>query len=157
MCSKGCTDCCNAVFDLSFIEAAYMLTVFKTLFPETREKILEKSLEAEKQWQKIRANRSDPSFERIACPMLNDHGQCSCYSARPINCRTYGVPTIINGTAHVCGLSKFLKGTSYPTINLAPLQKSLYEYSTTAAGEQLGRNRWPVSVLLLHPDQLIVK
>jgi Fe-S-cluster containining protein len=156
-CGKGCTDCCNAVFDLSYIEAANLLTLFRHLEPNTQNEILDRCRTAEQQWQKIFTGQGDPSTARIRCPLLGDQGLCHCYAARPINCRTYGVPTVINGAAHVCGLSNFSKGKSYPTVDLAPLQKSLYEYSVESAGEKLGRQRWPVAAILLHPEQLTPK
>lgn len=155
-CRKGCADCCNAVFDLSFIEASYLLHMFRDVPPATRTVILDRCRRAEKQWQKIFRDHADPSLARIRCPLLNDGGECSCYHARPINCRTYGVPTIIDGAAHVCGLSGFSKGISYPSIDLAPLQKSLSEYSIETAGADSGRKRWSIAVVLLHPEQLEV-
>ncbi|MCB2183309.1 MAG: hypothetical protein KQH63_14845 [Desulfobulbaceae bacterium] len=155
MCKKGCTDCCNAAFDVSYIEGAFLLTAFRELPPDICEQILQRCQKAEKEWDQVLSGEIDPSRARIRCPLLNDSGQCSCYKARPVNCRTYGVPTIIKGSAHVCGLSKFSKGKSYPTVDLEPLQKSLYDYSVATAGDDLGIRRWPVSILLLHPDQLI--
>ena len=156
-CGKGCTDCCNAVFDLSYIEAANLLSLFRDLPPEIQNEILARCPTAEQQWLEIAAGRNDPSTARIRCPLLSDQGLCHCYAARPINCRTYGVPTVIHGAAHVCGLSNFSKGKSYPTIDLAPLQHSLYEYSAASGGEDLGRQRWPIAVILLHPERLTRK
>lgn len=156
-CGKGCSDCCNAVFDLSYIEAANLLFHFKKLPPDVRDEILTECYRAEEQWQKIFTSKTDPSTARIRCPLLNNQGLCHCYTARPINCRTYGVPTIINGTAHVCGLSNFSMGKSYPTLDLAPLQRSLYEYSIESTGDELGRLRWPVASILLHPEKLTFK
>ncbi len=156
-CRKGCTDCCNAVFDLSFIEASFLLLKFRQAPPAVQTEILDRCSEAETQWQSLFRDHTDPSTARIRCPLLNEQGECSCYEARPINCRTYGVPTIINGSAHVCGLSNFSPGISYPTIDLAPLQKSLYEYSIAAAGKDSGNKRWPIAIILLHPDQLALR
>ncbi|MCK9294343.1 MAG: YkgJ family cysteine cluster protein [Desulfobulbaceae bacterium] len=156
-CGKGCTDCCNAVFDLSYIEAANLLAHFKTLPPDSQNEILAGCPPAEQQWLEIFQGNGDPSTARIRCPLLSSQGLCRCYAARPINCRTYGVPTVINGAAHVCGLSNFSMGSSYPSLDLAPLQRSLYEYSVDSAGEKLGRQRWPVAVILLHPEQLTRK
>jgi len=153
-CGKGCTDCCNAVFDLSYIEASNLLAHFKALPAYIKSEILARCSLAEQQWQQIFASKTDPSTARIRCPLLSDQGLCHCYDARPINCRTYGVPTVINDSAHVCGLSDFSMGKSYPTIDLAPLQLSLYEYSVASAGEKLGRQRWPVALILLHPEKL---
>jgi Fe-S-cluster containining protein len=153
-CGKGCTDCCNAIFDLSYIESSYLLALFKTLPPDIRGEILARCPSAAQQWQEIFDSKADPSTARIRCPLLSDQGLCHCYAARPVNCRTYGVPTVINGSAHVCGLSNFSIGKSYPTLDLAPLQHSLYEYSVKSADEKLGRQRWPVAIILLHPEKL---
>lgn len=153
-CGKGCTDCCNAIFDLSYIESSYLLVLFKTLPPDIRGEILARCPSAAQQWQKIFNSKADPSTARIRCPLLSDQGLCHCYAARPVNCRTYGVPTVINGSAHVCGLSNFSIGKSYPTLDLAPLQHSLYEYSVENVGQKLGRQRWPIAIILLYPEKL---
>ncbi len=152
-CHKGCSDCCNAVFDLSFIEACYFVTNFQKVDEVTRQEIVERAKHAHEQWVALFSGGSDPSHGRIRCPLLADTGVCACYRARPINCRTYGVPTVINGTGHVCGLSRFDKGKSYPTLDLAPLQKSLYEYSLQYGGEELGSKRWSVAAVVLNPEQ----
>lgn len=157
VCHKGCTDCCNAVFDLSYIESAYLLRFYETLTADIQIDIEARSAQALKQWQHIFARAEDPSQARIRCPLLNDEGECCCYEARPVNCRTYGVPTIINGRGHVCGLSGFKRGVSYPSLNLAPLQQSLYEYSLKAAGEALGERRFPVAEIILYPDCLALQ
>ncbi|MBI5556290.1 MAG: YkgJ family cysteine cluster protein [Deltaproteobacteria bacterium] len=153
-CTSGCTDCCNAVFDLSHIEASFLLRTFAALPPDVSREITQRCRPAEQQWQEVVSRQTDPSLARIRCPLLNDRGRCGCYVARPVNCRTYGVPTVINGAAHVCGLSNFSLGSAYPSLDLTPLQKSLYDYSVAAAGESLGGKRWPVAVIFLHPEQL---
>ena len=56
---------------------------------------------------------------------------------------------MIHGEGHVCGLSGFDPGVSYPTVNLEQLQRALYEMSVSAGGEGLARKRWPISALLL--------
>jgi Fe-S-cluster containining protein len=152
-CHKGCTDCCHAVFDLSFIEAQYLLELFNTLPESTQKHILGRAEHAQQEWQQMVLKNDDPAHARIQCPLLNDAGECECYPARPVNCRTYGVPTVINKHAHVCGLSGFEKGSSYPTINLTPLQESLYQYSLEAGGETLGNMRQPVAEILLHSKE----
>ena len=153
MCHKGCSDCCNAVFDLSFIEACYLACTLQKIDEETRKQVLQRAQKASQQWQQLFSSGADPAVGRIRCPLLSDTGLCACYQARPINCRTYGVPTVINGAGHVCGLSKFDKGKSYPTLDLAPLQQSLYEYSVQLGGEQLGSKRWSVAAVVLKPEQ----
>ncbi|MBC8317612.1 MAG: YkgJ family cysteine cluster protein [Desulfobulbaceae bacterium] len=154
-CHKGCTDCCNAAFDVSYIEARYLLSFLETLDKDTRKQLTTQAHEASKEWQVMISNQADPSVTRIRCPLLNDNGECACYRARPVNCRTYGVPTVINGEGHVCGLSGFVKGESYPTINLSPLQESLYQYSIGAGGESCGSKRWTIAEIILEPQRLL--
>ena len=149
-CRPGCTDCCSAVFDVSYIEAAYLAHCCLELEADIKEMITGQAKQALQEWQQLFATPDhDPSTARIRCPLLNSKGLCSCYQARPVNCRTYGVPTIINNSGHVCGLSGFRKGELYPTINLDPLQQSLYEYSLELGGRESGAGRWPVAAVLL--------
>ena len=153
-CYKGCTDCCNAVFDVSYIEAKAILSLFETLDESKRQEILHHAETARQEWHNMIDSQTDPAKVRIRCPLLNSSGECQCYNARPVNCRTYGVPTVINGEGHVCGLSGFTKGKSYPTIHLTTIQESLYQYSVEAGGEVCGTKRWPVAEVLLVPGCL---
>ncbi len=152
-CGRGCTDCCHAVFDVSFIEASFMARTFIELPRNQQEDIRQNAEEAAEKWQEMINNDDKPANSRIRCPLLSADGTCACYMARPVNCRTYGVPTVINGNGHVCGLSGFNKGSSYPTIDLMPLQKSLLEYSIAASDENFGARRWPLAMVLLHPEK----
>ena len=152
-CERGCSDCCHAVFDLSYIEAVYLAHRFRLLDDELKAQIRERAETALFEWQELFRGDGDPSTARIRCPLLNDDEQCDCYEARPVNCRTYGVPTVIHDSGHVCGLSGFTKGKSYPTIHLAPLQQSLYDDSIALGGKEFGEKRWPVGAVLLYPEQ----
>lgn len=151
-CKPGCSDCCSAVFDLSYIEAVYLAYRFSLLEDELKVEIQERAKKALQEWQELVATKGDPSTARIRCPLLNSEEQCDCYEARPVNCRTYGVPTVINDSGHVCGLSGFTKGNSYPSLHLAPLQQSLYDYSIELGGKELGEKRWPAGAVLLYPE-----
>ncbi len=149
-CRPGCTDCCSAVFDVSYVEAAYMAHCCRELDTEIKKIVHARAEQALEEWQQLFSTADhNPSTARIRCPLLNSEGLCSCYQARPVNCRTYGIPTIINSSGHVCGLSGFSKGKSYPTINLDPLQQSLYQYSLELGGKESGAGRWPVAAVLL--------
>jgi Fe-S-cluster containining protein len=148
-CKKGCTDCCHAVFDVSLIEALYIRQHFDSLGRKQRRTALNIAKKALKSWEQLITTGADLSLARIRCPLLTDSGECVCYKARPINCRTYGIPTIIGNKSHVCGLSSFKQGKTYPALNLEPLQRRLYELSVTLKGEDLGRRRWPVAAVLL--------
>ena len=67
--------------------------------------------------------------KRVRCPLLNEEDRCDLYERRPITCRFYGLPTSIGGVGHTCGLSGFVKGQEYQTVNLDIIQKKLYELS----------------------------
>jgi len=150
-CGRGCADCCAAVFDVSFIEALFLLAYFRQLPKPDRLEILDHAETALAAWRKLTAGAGDLSTARIRCPLLTAANVCAAYPARPVNCRTYGVPTVINGAAHVCGLSGFDKGQTYFTIQLAPLQQSLLDYSCKLAGAVEGGRRFPSAEVLLHP------
>ncbi|MFA7346467.1 MAG: YkgJ family cysteine cluster protein [Desulfurivibrionaceae bacterium] len=151
-CGKGCADCCHAVFDVSLVEAVNLQACFQGLDPAAREQITEAAQKGVRDWEQIMESRLDPAVARIRCPLLDEQGACLCYEARPVNCRTYGIPTVIDGKGHVCGLSGFEPGTSYPTVNLASLQRILHDLSVWLAGEELGASRWPIAAVILEPS-----
>ena len=148
-CKKGCTDCCHAVFDVSLMEALYIRRHFDSLDRKQRRSALNIAKKALKSWDHIITTKTDISLARIRCPLLTDNGECVCYDTRPINCRTYGIPTVIGDKSHVCGLSGFEPGKTYPALNLAYLQKRLYELSVALEGNERGKKRWPVAAILL--------
>lgn len=151
-CKKGCNDCCYAVFDISLIEALYIRHHFDSLGRKQRRAALNIAKKALKSWNNLATTQADLlSFARIRCPLLTDSGECACYKARPINCRTYGIPTVIDNKSHVCGLSGFEQGKTYPALNLEPLQRRLYELSVELENKDkdLGKGRWPVAAALL--------
>jgi Fe-S-cluster containining protein len=148
-CKKGCTDCCYAVFDVSLIEALYIRRHFDSLGRKQKRSALNIAKKALNSWDQLVTAKADLSLARIRCPLLTDSGECVCYKTRPINCRTYGIPTVIGDRSHVCGLSGFEQGKTYPTLNLASLQKRLYELSVALEGDERGRRRWPVAAVIL--------
>jgi Fe-S-cluster containining protein len=76
-CSEGCSDCCTAI-TLFPIEAAALNAAFEAL-PEAQRDAIRRHVLAH------------AGGER--CPLLEDH-RCLLYSARPIICRTHGLPII---------------------------------------------------------------
>lgn len=151
-CGPGCADCCHATFDVSAIEAAYLASLLSS---EIRAELSTGAQKALAEFNKIVQAQKNPAEARIRCPLLGPDDTCLCYEGRPINCRTYGTPTVIQGQAHVCGLSGFDKGRSYPTINLEPLQQSLYQYSTELFGPELGNQRFPLAQVILEPEKFL--
>ncbi len=147
-CHAGCSDCCHAAFDVSLVEGYYILQSFRELPRKTRRIALKNADRAMKEWNQMIADRADLATVRIRCPLLSDDKRCITYMARPVNCRTYGVPTEIAGTGHVCQLSGFQPGTTYPTIRLDVIQDQLQAISTEI-NRDMGRKRWPVAAILL--------
>ena len=151
-CGKGCADCCQAVFDVSLVEAVNLQAHVQRLDLSVREEIAVAAQEARQAWEGIMTAGLDPAVARIRCPLLDGQGLCLCYEARPVNCRTYGIPTVIDGKGHVCGFSGFEPGKTYPTVNLASLQQVLHNLSVQLAGEEKGANRWPIALVILEPS-----
>jgi len=151
-CGKGCADCCQAVFDVSLVEAVNLQAHLQQLTPAVREEIAVAAQEARHAWERTMDAGPDPAVARIRCPLLDGQGLCLCYEARPVNCRTYGIPTVIDGKGHVCGFSGFEPGKTYPTVNLASLQQVLHNLSVQLAGEEKGASRWPIASVILEPS-----
>lgn len=147
-CTPGCADCCHAVFDISFIEAAYLASHLIN-HPKILESQQERAQTAAVKFEKLITEKADLATARVRCPLLGEDDLCLAHDVRPINCRTYGTPTSINGKAHVCGLSGFNNNREYPTIDLAPLQKSLSDYSIELVGEDFGKRRFPIAWVFL--------
>lgn len=150
-CRPGCADCCHALFDVSFIEAAALAAHLKKQ-PELRELCREVAEVAAEAYERVLAAGGDTALTRIRCPLLGDDDLCRAHGLRPINCRTYGTPTVIDGRTHVCGFSNFHGQRAYPTVDLAPLQASLNRYSVALVGENFGNRRFPIAWVVLRTD-----
>lgn len=75
-CAKGCSDCCHARLSVTLLEAAALAQCVSELPAEQREALAD--------W----AARDDDS----ACAALAESGDCLVYAARPLICRSHGVP-----------------------------------------------------------------
>lgn len=140
-CTKACSDCCHALFDLSLVEAMAVNRAFheKFGFGAERSKIMERASDADRTLTRLKyqyfrnAQRgmSDADImekaahEKVRCPLLGDDDLCVLYEHRPLTCRIYGVPTAIRGKGHVCGKCRFDKGGKYPTLQLDRIQDKL--------------------------------
>jgi len=149
-CDVRCSDCCNAVFGLFLIESAYLNKHFNALDEGSKREILARADKSEQDLlemqKKLQGLGDDPqkaaaamARERIRCPLLNDEQKCSLYAHRPITCRVYGIPTVINGKIHACWKAGFEKGKAYPAFNLDGIYKELYRLSTKLL-ERTGKN-----------------
>ncbi len=153
-CQPGCDDCCHALFDLSLVEAFAVNQAFGQSFGfgPLRSRILEAAAEADRRAVRLKrdyfrsakagadeaAILADAGRQRLACPLLQEGG-CALYEARPITCRLYGVPTAINGQAHVCPKCAFEPGKPYPTVALDRIQDRLAGLSLRLAKAQKAR------------------
>jgi len=144
-CQKGCDECCYALFDLTLIEALYINHKFNQLVRgEKKNRMIERANRIDRQLYKVKkkafkelnAGKDEQSIlldmaqTHIRCPLLSDEKLCGLYEYRPITCKLYGVPTAIGGAGYSCGKSNFSEGLQYPTVNLDPIQKQLYEISS---------------------------
>lgn len=132
-CSQGCSDCCNALFDLTLIEALYVNHYFNQQFSgNKKDQLIEGANKADRQIYKIKKDAyrltkegkkdeaaiiEEISQKRIRCPLLGDNDLCELYEYRPIACRVYGIPQAVSGKGRTCGFSGFISGESYPTFN----------------------------------------
>ena len=72
LCRKGCDLCCQRKFTVSAVEAYNIAFAFRQLDARTQ--------------REIRRKKSSCTF------LVN--GACSVYAARPVICRTYGLPSL---------------------------------------------------------------
>lgn len=169
-CRETCSDCCHALFDLSLVEALAVNAAFNAAFGHGRERseILARASEidraltrhkremfrAEKDGESPAAIMGRAAALRVRCPLLGADDLCLLYESRPITCRIYGIPTEIGGQAHVCGLSRFDPGQTYPTVRLAAFQSRLDALSREIAEKvqsrfELAEVYVPLSMALL--------
>jgi uncharacterized protein len=75
-CHAGCDDCCRRRFSVTALEADAIREHLAALPHADREALARRAIEG------------DPS----ACPALGPGGRCGIYAARPLICRTHGLP-----------------------------------------------------------------
>lgn len=143
-CRIRCCDCCNAIFGLFPIEAAYINYHFFRLDRKVRRDALRRAEKAEgeilKAKDSLKVFDEDPKMkvygigkQRVRCPLLSDKEECVLYEYRPVICRIYGVPYSLHKgkkeLAYVCGMSGFEAEASYPTVKLDNLYQKLVTLS----------------------------
>lgn len=152
-CKKGCYDCCYAVFDVSLIEGLFIRHLFELSHKKIKKQIRKNAQRTIKEYEgayiSLQNEGTDPSMLRIKCPLLSADYECLLYKARPINCRTYGVPTMFKGSSHVCFKSGFKMGQSYTTLNLEAIHNRLMQLSLELKGTPLGLKRYPIPHVIL--------
>ncbi len=116
VCRIGCTECCIGPFSINRLDVLRIrrgLSLLRREYPDRAAAIVER---ARRQLALIRPeypgdsltgalSQDDASveafFERLSelpCPVLDPaSGRCELYSARPLSCRTFGLPVRIGG------------------------------------------------------------
>jgi hypothetical protein len=80
-CRSGCHDCCLPGLSCTGVEARALREALR-------------GLPAEEQ-ARLRARAAAPSADR--CVLLDEQGRCVAYEARPMICRSHGVPVRVRG------------------------------------------------------------
>jgi uncharacterized protein len=99
-CRAGCADCCQVHVSVFPVEAARLAGAVRELPASTRTVIRRQAAEATSE-----ANASDP------CPLLVED-RCAVYAARPVICRTQGLPLLLES------------GDGSPEVDFCPLNFS---------------------------------
>lgn len=84
-CRAGCTGCCHVQLGVSSVEAAAIREHLASLPAEPRSALA------------ARAAGHRPDGPDAPCVMLGDDGRCAIYPARPLVCRTQGLPLLYEG------------------------------------------------------------
>lgn len=117
-CRAGCSGCCHHHLSVFSVEAAHVRRAVAALPAETRARVAQ---------QARLVNAREAAGAAVACPLLVDD-RCSIYEARPLICRTQGLPLLIaaeDGAQEVdfCPLNFVAPGAvdDLDEDNLAPL------------------------------------
>ncbi|MEC9070911.1 MAG: YkgJ family cysteine cluster protein [Myxococcota bacterium] len=102
-CHSGCSSCCERHLSVMTLEWAPMAEAIDDLDEDEKTAIR----------ARLEAGRADPR-----CPLLNDAGRCRVYDARPMICRSHGLPIQVGEPPKrdVCPLN-FPEGPSVETLD----------------------------------------
>jgi Fe-S-cluster containining protein len=96
-CAAGCDLCCRTRLTVTAVEADAIAAHVRALPPAERGELAG-----------LAARPHDPAAPR--CAALDDAGRCRIYAARPIVCRSHGVPVRIGDTIDACRLNFTARG-----------------------------------------------
>jgi len=85
VCRAGCSGCCQHHLSVFPVEAAHIKAAIATLPDELRARI---------EQQAHAVNEREAQGRPVACPLLVDE-RCAIYEARPLICRTQGLPLLL--------------------------------------------------------------
>jgi Fe-S-cluster containining protein len=90
-CRAGCDGCCRTRLTVTLLEAEAVRRALAVRSSQERARILA-----------LAARAHDP--ERPRCAALDDDGRCVIYAARPLVCRSHGVPIRVRSRSRKEGL-----------------------------------------------------
>jgi Fe-S-cluster containining protein len=99
-CGRGCSLCCYGLFEIGSGDVPVIADRLAKLHPARRKKIIGRAvaiMEANEHpnLRDCSPDEKESFFDRtssVACPNLSDAGECMIYDARPLVCRTFGLP-----------------------------------------------------------------
>lgn len=99
-CGRGCSLCCYGLFEIGSGDVPVIAEGLERLHPARRKKIIRAALDiiaasAHPNLRECSPIEKEQFFDRaasVACPALSDKGECMIYDARPLVCRTFGLP-----------------------------------------------------------------
>ena len=99
-CGRGCSLCCYGLFEIGSGDVPVIADGLAGLAPSRRKKIIRRALQIVEESNHPNLRDCTPEekeefFERtssVACPNLSEAGECMVYEARPLVCRTFGLP-----------------------------------------------------------------
>jgi len=99
-CGRGCSLCCYGLFEIGSGDVPILADGLAKLHPSRRRKIIRRALAIVSESRHPNLRECSPIvkeqfFDRTAsvpCPNLDENGACMVYEARPLVCRTFGLP-----------------------------------------------------------------
>lgn len=123
-CATGCSDCCHVRLTITAVEAAAIRTHVARWSAEQRRNL---------------ANQGPAD----RCAGLDATGRCRIYAARPLVCRSHGVPIRLRGALPVVQAchKNFTRTAPDPdcVLDQATLSATLYAVDAAAAGADPGQ------------------
>ena len=99
-CGRGCSLCCYGLFEIGSGDVPILAEGLASLHPSRRKRIVRKAQEIIESSAHPNLRECSPAEKKafykrtasVACPALSDQGECQIYEARPLVCRTFGLP-----------------------------------------------------------------
>jgi hypothetical protein len=142
-CQAGCHGCCQDGLSVSEIEAAAIRAYLASLPSADRHRL-------QQQVQRhLAARGADPAGpESEPCALLDERGRCAIYPARPLVCRSQGLPLVYSASLIPAQALRF-SARDGRAIVCCPLN-----FSDAAAGQSGGPQVVPQAADLLDAERL---